>query len=279
MLIALLAAAITLPLCGEVLVKSGDKVAFMGDSITWAGWVNQPNGYLHLVQEGLARNGVKIILVPCGVSGNTSRHMIKRFENDVLRQAPAWVLISCGVNDVWHGEKGVKLEDYKKNMTAMVDMAQNKGIKVMLLTATMISEKPEDEMNKQLAAYNDFLRKLAAERKLPIADLNADMQKIVADPSVKLNHRQKKLTVDGVHMAREGDQMMARGILKAFGLPGDQIAELQKIWSTYPNSTRVNFHFSVPQWQIVEPAAKKAGKSVEDYVRDAALKAASATDN
>lgn len=264
---------------GGILAKSGEKVAFMGDSITRAGWVNQPNGYLHLVQDGLAREGVKIILVPCGVSGNTSKSMLQRFAKDVVSQAPAWVLISCGVNDVWHRERGVKLDDYKKNMTAMVDMAQKAGIKVMLLTATMISEDPNNEMNRQLSEYNDFLQKLASERKLPIADLNADMRKIVADQNVKLNRWNKKLTIDGVHMASEGNQMMARGILKAFGLSEDKIAQIQQVWNTYPDSTQISFNFSVPQWHIVEDAAKKAGKSVDDYVRDAALKAASGGSN
>ena len=259
----------------ELLVKSGEKVAFLGDSITRAGWLDQPNGYLHLVQMGLQQSGSEITVIPCGVNGNTSKNMLQRFNKDVVRQSPAWVLISCGVNDVWHGEKGVKIADYKKNITSMVDMARKAGIKVMILTATMILEDPKNEMNSKLSEYNDFLRQLAAERKLPLADLNVDMNKIVADPKTPLNSRHNKLTYDGVHMDSTGNRMMADGILKAFGVPASELVKIQREWMTYPDSTRVGFNFSIPQWRTVEIAAQKAGKSVDDYVRDAALQVAS----
>ena len=47
--------------------------------------------------------------------------MLARLQKDVIDRHPDWVSISCGVNDVWHGERGVLLPDYKKNMTQIVD--------------------------------------------------------------------------------------------------------------------------------------------------------------
>ncbi len=40
----------------------------------------------------------------------------------------------------------------------MIDQAQAAGIKVLLLTSTMIGEDPDKETNKQLIPYNNFLR-------------------------------------------------------------------------------------------------------------------------
>ena len=52
----------------------------------------------------------------------------------------------------------------RKNITQIVEKAQAAGIKVYLLTSTMITENPKHPNNQKLAAYNDFLRKLAAEK-------------------------------------------------------------------------------------------------------------------
>ena len=58
--------------------------------------------------------------------------------------------LSCGVNDVWHGEKGIELEDYEKNITDIIDKAQAAGVKVVILTSTMIKEKQSTPQNQKL---------------------------------------------------------------------------------------------------------------------------------
>lgn len=59
---------------------------------------------------------------------------------------------------------------------ALLDKAQAAGVKPVLLTATMIYEDSGNELNRKLAPYNEFLRSLARDRKLPLADLNSQMQ-------------------------------------------------------------------------------------------------------
>src|SRR5208283_3105429 len=86
----------------EILVKTSEKVAFLGDSITAQGW-GDPAGYIRLVVAGLAANGVEVVPVPAGVGGHKSNDMLARLDNDVLSKKPQWMTLSCGVNDVWHG--------------------------------------------------------------------------------------------------------------------------------------------------------------------------------
>ena len=149
----------------EVAVKNNDKIAFLGDSITYYG-NNQPGGYVNLVMAGLSANGIKAHKLPAGISGHKSNQMLERLERSVLQHKPQIMLLSCGVNDVWHGAKrGVKLEDYRKNITAIIDKAQAAGIKVCIMTATMITENPGNAYNIKLKGYNDFLRQIAKEKK------------------------------------------------------------------------------------------------------------------
>lgn len=242
----LLSAALAAPLCAkaEIAVKNGEKIAFLGDSITQGGWGN-PAGYVRLVMAGLEANGVHAEVVPAGISGHKSDQMLARLDKDVLSKKPQWMTLSCGVNDVWHGPRGVPLDDamlksgtyddkvatrgtYKKNITAILDQATAAGVKPVVLTATVIQENLSSKENGLLAPYNDFLRQLAKEKNVPLADLNAMFQERIKSenkPSVKV------LTSDGVHMNTEGNKLMATGVLKAFGLSDAELDKAKAAWA------------------------------------------------
>ena len=224
---ALLTVAITaMTAMADIAVKDGEKIAFLGDSITQAG--ARPNGYVRLAIRGLESAGVKASAIPAGISGHKSNQMLARLERDVLSKKPNWMTLSCGVNDVWHGKRGVNLADYKTNITKIVDRCQEAGVKVVLLTSTMIGEDKDNANNKKLSTYNDFLQELAKEKKCLLADLNAGMQSIIEASSDKKNG--KLLTSDGVHMNPDGNKMMATGVLEALGLNAEQIQAAQAAW-------------------------------------------------
>ena len=208
-------------------VKDGETIAFLGDSITQAG--KRKGGYCQLVLLALKDQDIKATPVFAGISGHKSNQMLARLERDVLKHKPDWMTLSCGVNDVWHGKRGVDLESYKKNITAIVTKAQAAGVKVMLLTSTMISEDQSKKLNQQLKPYNDFILELAKKQNCLLADLNADMQKALTT-FPKDAPKGKQLTGDGVHMNKLGNIMMARGVAKAFGLTNKQLDESEKSW-------------------------------------------------
>jgi lysophospholipase L1-like esterase len=231
-----------------LLVKPGAKIAFLGDSITEAG--NKTNGYITLVIDALNMEGLKATAIPAGKSGNRSPDMLARLDEAVISKKPDWMLLSCGVNDVWHftlklGARsfvGVPIDDYKKNIREIITKAEAAGIKVMILTSTMIGEAPEKDTNLKLVPYNDFLRKLAQEKGLPLADLDKDMRaklkampdepgkaKMFGEPKYERNIK-NKLTSDGCHMNPLGNAMMAKGILRAFGLSEEKITAAEKTW-------------------------------------------------
>ena len=214
-------------MAGEIAVKEGQKIAFMGDSITQAG--AGPKGYVTLVIKGLEAAGVKTTAIPAGISGHKSNNMLERLDRDALSKKPDWMTLSCGVNDVWHGANGVPLDQYKINITKIVDQCQTAGVKVMILTSTMIGEDQPNPNNQKLVAYNDFLKELAKEKKCLLADLNADMQAIITKAGAE--KKGNILTGDGVHMNPAGDQMMALGVLKAFGLSDEQLAKAKASWA------------------------------------------------
>jgi len=232
----------------EIAVKFGETIAFMGDSITEGG--NKKGGYVSLVMSALKSQGLDVKHVPAGKSGHKSNDMLARLEADVISKKPQWMTLSCGVNDVWHFKlvlgkrtfEGVGIDDYKKNITAIIGKCQAANIKVMVLTSTMIGEDASKELNQMMLPYNEFLRQIAKEKGCLLADLNSDMQaqlKTIPDVPGKPKtfgsyfyggEIQNKLTTDGCHMNPEGNKMMARGILRSFGMTDAQLTEAEKAW-------------------------------------------------
>jgi lysophospholipase L1-like esterase len=257
--------AITAFAAEPVKVNDGDRIAFLGDSITQYG--NGPVGYVNLVMKGLEVAGVtNAVKIPAGISGHKSDNMRGRLQRDVLDKHPQWMTLSCGVNDVWHGARGVPLDAYKANISNILDRCAEAGVKVVVLTATMIGEDPNNGNNRKLAAYNGFLREEAAARGLPLADLNADMQALLKTypPEVKGN----KLTADGVHMAWDGNRMMARGVLRAFGVPEERFPDIEKAWRQIRGFREYRIPVSADEAKAIEERAKVDGRNAVESVRD-----------
>ncbi len=244
-----------------VIVKEGDKIAFLGDSITQHG--NSPAGYVNLVMKGLEVVGVPAIKIAAGYSGNRSDHMRGRLQRDVLDKRPQWMTLSCGVNDVL---SSLPLDTYKANISNILDRCAEAGVKVIVLTATMIGEDPNNANNQKLAAYNDFLRSEAAARNLTLADLNAQMQELLKTypPERKGN----KLTTDGVHMVWDGNRMMARGILLALGVSKGKIPEIEAAWRTMRGYKEYKIPVSANEAEVIEARTKAEGREVVDIARD-----------
>jgi lysophospholipase L1-like esterase len=229
-------------LAQTIAVKSGDSIAFMGDSITEQAWDsanghwgwNSPVGHIHLIMDALEANGIKATAIPAGRSGHKSNDMLERLQRDVLDKKPTWLTLSCGVNDVamlFDGGGGVALPTFKTNITAIVEQAQAAGIKVMILTVTPIyEEQPTNKHNLAVVGYNDFLRALVREKHCLLADLSADMQARRAELVKATGNPGRQVTADGVHLNTEGSMVTATGILRAFGFTSAQLRRAREAW-------------------------------------------------
>jgi lysophospholipase L1-like esterase len=194
-------------------LKPGDPIVCIGDSITAMG------GYIHDMQDVLNGQYPDLKIPPiinAGISGQKIEDLLPRFQKDVVDRKPAYVTISVGINNVWWGGS----PNYKENLAKMVDMAQAAGIKVILLTPTLITEDPNAEKNKQLLPYVAAEKEIAAEKKCQVVDLHQMFLDALARKDVGL-----PLTGDGVHMAAPGDAIMALGVLRALGVPDSKLTE------------------------------------------------------
>ena len=244
------------------IVKDGETLGFLGDSIT-AGGQSHPVGYVNLVLRTLEQEGIRVTPVKRGIGGMKSSDMLMRIDKEVLAQRPSVMTLSCGVNDVWHQDngRGVSLEDYKKNVIAMLDHAAASNCTVVVMTATPFFYKAgaKDPHNVKLEPYNDFLRQIAAERKLPLADLNRMMW--------EASKTQDWLTQDGVHMRPNGYFVMAKGVLLALGADPAKIPEYEKDWRKVRGGTEIRIPVSLDEFEELGRKAAPYSGRIVDYIR------------
>ncbi len=209
----------------ELQVKPGDKIAFMGDGITFEG------GYVRATNYILSTNypTMKVTIKNAGGGNGTAENMEPRFEKDVnLADKPAFVFINAGLNEMLKRLKEphqqAAIDSYKASLVKMVDKAQAVGSQVVLLTPTIYQEEATAEGNKRLELYAAAMKDIATEKKCKVVDLHAMFTTALAKKPATL-----KITTDGIHMNFYGDAIMAIGVLRALGVPDKTIAKTDVI--------------------------------------------------
>ena len=95
-----------------MIFKHMDRIVFAGDSVTDMEsaqpvgeglFENVGKSYVRIVENMLSAfyPEVYIRVTNSGISGNTSRDLLQRFDRDVVSLNPDWVSICIGINDVW----------------------------------------------------------------------------------------------------------------------------------------------------------------------------------
>lgn len=213
-------------LAGQPL-KKGDRLVFLGDSITQGGAA--PGGYVTLVREALDKDhkdlGVEVI--GAGISGNKVPDLESRLERDVLSKKPTVVVIYIGINDVWHSQngKGTSKEAYEKGLKSLIERITKAGARPVLCTASVIGEKTDgsNPLDKMLDEYCEISRGVAKATDTQLIDL----RQAFLDYLKKNNPDNKDrgfLTNDTVHLNADGNRFVAEqmltGLLQAAGDKG-----------------------------------------------------------
>ena len=199
------------------------KIVFFGDSITQAGVMK--GGYIDRIQQSINSRSLqdKYELIGAGIGGNKVYDLYLRMENDVLSKNPDVVVIYVGINDVWHKTShgtGTDLDKYEKFYVAIIKKLQAQNIKVTVCTPTVIGEKKDNAnpQDKDLNAYSEVIRKLAATYNCTLVDL----RKAFAEYEKENNAADKEsglLTTDRVHLTEKGNQLVADEMMKGLSIP------------------------------------------------------------
>src|SRR4051794_20516518 len=200
-------------------LKKGDRIVFLGDSIT-AGGVS-PKGYVTVIKNALKEGhpDLEIEVLGAGISGNKVPDLQKRVDKDVIAKKPTLVVIYIGINDVWHGEKdpakGTSKEKFEAGLKEVIGKIKSAGARVILCTPSVIGEKKDggNSLDKQLDEYSEISRKVASDTGSQLCD----SRKAFADYLKEHNADDKEkgvLTGDRVHLNEAGNKFVAETMLK-----------------------------------------------------------------
>lgn len=218
------------PAPGPLLLKEGDRLAIIGDSIT------EQKMYSRIIETYLTAcvPELKITARQFGWSGETAEGFLRRMTNDCLRFQPTVATLNYGMND--HRYRPFDEENagwYAANYSAVVAGLENIGTRVVLGAPGCVGKVPSwtksdayarDELNINLCAFRDLDIALARKMDTRFADVFWTMFKAGYEAQKLYGTADAPYMIsghDGVHPGWAGHLVMAYTYLRAMGLDGE----------------------------------------------------------
>ena len=218
--------------------KKNDRVVFLGNSITEAGYYPS---YIWLYYMTRFPN-MPLTVIGAGVGGDRAEEMYKRLDGDVLPNKPTVLVTTFGMNDTGYFEynqpgaeeyadKKVK-ESYEWFQKIESKYKQLKNAKFVIMggspydeTAIFDNSVPFKNKNKAMRRIVDFQQKAAAENGWEFLDLNVPM----TDINQRVQKSNPAFTLcggDRIHPDNAGHMVMAYLFLKSQGFTGKEVATI-----------------------------------------------------
>src|SRR5919109_948263 len=135
------------------------KIVALGDSLTAGYGLLEMQAYPALLQKKLDEDGYGWEVVNAGVSGDTSAAGLQRLDWTLQQENVRVLIVELGAND---GLRGLPVDQMKKNLAAIIEAAQARGIAVLL--AGM--EAPPNYGPEYASAFRQAYRDLARQYKV-----------------------------------------------------------------------------------------------------------------
>ncbi|EGQ42899.1 MAG: lysophospholipase L1 and related esterases family [Candidatus Nanosalina sp. J07AB43] len=193
------------------------RIPVFGASIERGYWDFQ-GGWVHRLQEDLDRyrwkNSEDYSIYNLGISGDTYRAIKKRIENEIEarynREEIGIILRITGVNDsqleLTTGENLIPSEEYKENMTKIIEACRDFTDSVYLIGSVPIVEEDVDPIpwksthayrEEEIAKYTRKLDEVSNEKDVPLIQLNPDIDE---------DEWKENCMKDGVHPNKKGHE-------------------------------------------------------------------------
>ena len=212
-----------------MIFENMDRIVFAGDSVTDMGRTKPigegldedvGHGYVRIVENMLKAwyPEVALRITNSGISGNTSRDLLQRFQSDVVDLHPQWVSICIGINDVWRqfgipafSDWQVSPDEYKENLEKMILSVKDTTKGIILMTPFYLEPNQDDWLRKRANDYVAICKELATKHACILVDLQAMFDRY-------FTHRHSSfIALDRVHPNQTGAVLIAREFLKCCG--------------------------------------------------------------
>lgn len=191
------------------------KLLFQGDSITDAGRSREDlsclgNGYVKYAAQYLqeAYPQVEFEFINRGNSGNQTKDLVARLQEDFVDIQPDIISVLIGINDVWHhayDESWIPEEVFEgRYRTVLQTIKEDTVAKIMMLEPFLIPIEDKLFFRKDLYKKIEIVRKLARE----YADVYMPTDGLLA--AAFIGDEPTSYAADGVHPTEKGAQFIGR---------------------------------------------------------------------
>ena len=208
----------------NLLFQSGEKVLFIGDSITDCGRRGDHaplgSGYVKNITGLITAKYPerRIEYVNKGIGGDVVEGLEARWDTDVIAEKPAWLSVKIGINNVSRQfGAGIPNETYLPEWEAcyrrILTRARDElGAGLFMFETFYIEEDVAQPRPLDVDAYNEIIHRLTDEFNARLIRTNEAFDRAVAARPGAL-----WTTEDGVHPNPEGHTLMALEFLKQVG--------------------------------------------------------------
>ncbi len=222
----------------ELLLREGDRLAIVGDSIT------EQKMYSRMIENYLVAcvPHFRVSVRQYGWSGEKTDGFLHRMDRDCLTFQPTIATICYGMNDSRYRPFDVTNGRwYRDHYAEIVRRFKATGTRVVVGSpgcagklATWVKSKSGtlEEHNLHLCALRDIALEVAREEQVPFADIFWPMyqQQVLAPKRFQKSSEDYAVAgKDGIHPGWAGQVMMATAFLTAMGLDGN-LGNIQVDW-------------------------------------------------
>ena len=215
------------PAPAGLLLRSGDRLAIIGDSIT------EQRMYSRIIETYLTVSVPELGITTrqFGWSGETAEGFLQRMTNDCLRFHPTVATLCYGMND--HRYRAYDEPNgqwYRDNYSAVARSLRDTGARVVLGSPGCVGKVPGwvgdqkasvEDLNLNLCHFRNIGIEIAAQEKINFADVFWPMFTTGFTAHQQYGANYAVSGRDGVHPDWAGHVVMAYAFLKAMGIEGD----------------------------------------------------------
>ncbi|MET8306931.1 SGNH/GDSL hydrolase family protein [Micromonospora sp. NPDC005173] len=206
-----------------MILRTGQRVVFIGDSITDCGRQGAAapygEGYVSLVRALVSARHPELELewVNRGVSGDTVRHLAARWAGDAIAECPDWLSVMIGINDIWrrYGDRpdeAVPIDEYERTLRDLLRQAVDAtGCRLILGDPFLIEADRSEPQRADTDRYAAVVAALAAEFNAVHVPTQAAFDRVLAVSPAK------RWADDRVHPHLPGHAVLADAFLTALG--------------------------------------------------------------
>lgn len=218
-----------------MIFEKNDRILFTGDSVSdfgrrrpvgeglgegvGPGYPRDVESFLNVFYPEL-----NLRITNTGNSGDTSRDLLKRYNDDVVALKPQWVSILIGVNDVWRQfdepsipDGHILPDEYRSNVSEMIERVKDTTKGIFLMTPVYMEPNRDDPLRKRLDEYGIILKSISEKYDCIFVNLQSAFDKY-------LQHRHSSFIAwDRVHPNRTGAMIIANEFLKHTGFDKNRL--------------------------------------------------------